>query len=269
MTEQRFFTTAQLKEIGVGDRAIARAVSEGRLVRLRRGRFATPDAPPAVCAAVRAGGSLSCVSALQAHGAWVLAPERPHVRISRGVAQGGGVEAHWSDQRNLTDAPLDPPETALALAAVCLPFRSAVVTADSLANRGILPLNTIDRVLRKTASGRRVAAALDPRSESGLESLARLSLRSRRIRVRSQVIIPGVGRVDLVIGDRLVLELDGETFHHDFDRDRARDRALILAGYLPFRVSYRQLMYGWDEVEAQILELVRRDEHLRRPLSMW
>jgi len=49
---------------------------------------------------------------------------------------------------------------------------------------------------------------VDPGCGSGLETLARLHLRRRHIRVRSQVHIPPVGWVDLLIGGRLVLELD-------------------------------------------------------------
>jgi very-short-patch-repair endonuclease len=219
-------------------------------------------------AAVRVGGALSCVSALRHHGAWVLERDELHVRVARGVAVSTGAVVHWRDERRVTDTPLDSPETAFELGLACLPLRSAIVVADSVANKRIIPLAVIETICMRTAKGRRVLAALEPRCESGLETLARLSLRRHRVRVRSQVEIPGVGRVDLVIGDRLVLELDGESFHQDFERDRARDRALIVAGYLPIRVSYRQLMHGWDAVERQLLELIRRREHLRRPLAM-
>lgn len=264
----RFVTTAQLNASGVDHRGISTAVREGTLLRLRRGRYCTPDAPRDLVDAVRVGGALSCVSALRHHGAWVIERDELHVRVARGVDAGTGATVHWSDERHLTHEPLDDPETALALAIGCLPFRSAVVVADSVANRRILPVRTVEAVCLRTPRGRRVLERLDPRSESGLETLARLALRSRRVRIRPPLDIPGIGRVDLLIGDRLVLELDGESFHQDFDRDRARDRALILAGYLPFRVSYRQLMHGWEEVEQQLLELVRRGEHLRRPLTM-
>jgi very-short-patch-repair endonuclease len=247
----RFFSTAQLRDLGLDDRRIAAAIRDGRLVRLRRGRYCEPDAPADVMAAVRVGGALSCVSALRHHGAWVLERDELHVRVARGVAVSTGAVVHWRDERR-----------------ACLPLRSAIVVADSVANKRIIPLAVIETICMRTAKGRRVLAALEPRCESGLETLARLSLRRHRVRVRSQVEIPGVGRVDLVIGDRLVLELDGESFHQDFERDRARDRALIVAGYLPIRVSYRQLMHGWDAVERQLLELIRRREHLRRPLAM-
>jgi very-short-patch-repair endonuclease len=88
-----------------------------------------------------------------------------------------------------------------------------------------------------------------------------LALRSRNLRVRPQVWIPGVGRVDLLIGDRLVLELDGREWHQDFERDRARDRALVARGYLVLRASYRQVLEDWPTIEAQIAEIVARRDH--------
>ena len=131
-------------------------------------------------------------------------------------------------------------------------------------NRRILPLKEVTRLLVSSPRGRRVLRLLDPASESGLETLARLSLRGRGIRIRSQVQVAKIGRVDLLIGDRLVLELDGESFHGDFERDRARDRALIALGYVVMRITYRQLLEEWEVVERQILDVVRRREHLWR-----
>jgi len=153
MAAEQFFSTGKLHDLGFDDRDISRAVAERRLIRLRRGRFSTPDAPADVAAAVRAGGALSCVSALQAHGAWVLKPEQPHVRVARGVAVGAGVRLHWSDERELTDSPLDGPETAFALAVQCQPFRAAVVAADSVVNRKILELPLVKALLLSTAPG--------------------------------------------------------------------------------------------------------------------
>ncbi len=60
-----------------------------------------------------------------------------------------------------------------------------------------------------------------------------------------------------------MLELDGERWHQ-FENDRRRDRALIVRGYVVIRASYAQVMEEWPLVEAQILELVRRREHLWR-----
>ena len=43
---------------------------------------------------------------------------------------------------------------------------------------------------------------------------------------------------------RLVVELDGRAFHDDpasFERDRARDRRLAVAGWRVIRVTWRQM----------------------------
>jgi very-short-patch-repair endonuclease len=99
---------------------------------------------------------------------------------------------------------------------------------------------------------------------SGLETLARLNLRRRNLRVRSQAHIPGIGWVDLLVGDRLVVELDSRS-HHDnpaaYERDRARDLALVERGYLVVRVTYKRVMEDRPAVERALLAVVRRQEH--------
>jgi very-short-patch-repair endonuclease len=254
-----------LGQLGLSDRKVADALKDGRLIRIRRGRYATPATHPDVAAAVRAGGRLTCVSALRLYGTWLLPEAQLHVRVARGVdaVRAPRIRVHWSDERGWGH-PLDSPAVALATALRCAPQRQAVVAVDSVANKRLLTLAEIETACAMTARGRAVFRLMDAMSESGLESLARLALRRHRVRLRSQFFVEGVGRVDLLIGDRLVLELDGEAWHGDFDRDRARDRALVVSGYLVLRVSYRQLMADWPGIEAQILELVRRDEHLWR-----
>ena len=74
-----------------------------------------------------------------------------------------------------------------------------------------------------------------------------------------------MGNVDLVVGDRLVVELDGAAWHErpgDFEADRRRDRELAALGYVVIRASYRQVMTEWSEIEEQILRIVRRQGHL-------
>jgi very-short-patch-repair endonuclease len=89
-------------------------------------------------------------------------------------------------------------------------------------------------------------------------------LRRLNIRDRPQARIDGVGRVDLLIGDRLVLELDGRGWHSSeeaFEEDRRRDLALLERGYLVIRVSYNQVMTQWDWIERVIRQLVALNEH--------
>jgi very-short-patch-repair endonuclease len=159
---------------------------------------------------------------------------------------------------------MDSAEDALRQMIACCDLRASVVAVDSAINRGIASREVVMRLLERTARGRQVARHVDPKAESGLETLARLALRRLQLRVRTQVKIAGVGRVDLLIGDRLVLELDGEAWHDrpgDFEEDRRRDRALVVAGYLVLRASYRQVMDEWQVIERQIVTIVRSGRH--------
>jgi very-short-patch-repair endonuclease len=56
--------------------------------------------------------------------------------------------------------------------------------------------------------------------------------------------------------ERLVVELDGYAFHRSrtaFERDRARDARLQLAGYRVIRITHRRLL---SEPEAVIEEIL-------------
>jgi len=57
----------------------------------------------------------------------------------------------------------------------------------------------------------------------------------------------------------LILELDGHAFHkarRDFERDRARDRALQTAGWKVLRVTWRQLHDDPDGLAADLRRLL-------------
>lgn len=112
---------------------------------------------------------------------------------------------------------------------------------------------------------RRLLAQVDARSESITESLTRFRLQQLGIDTRPQVKIAGVGRVDLLIGSRLVVEVDGWQYHRDpekFEADRRRDARLSARGYRVLRFSYRQVMGSWSEVKAAILGAIARGDHL-------
>ena len=94
--------------------------------------------------------------------------------------------------------------------------------------------------------------------------MIRLRLAGLHLTVATQVVIPGVGRVDLLVGERLVIEADSIAHHADADgyrRDRARDLRLARLGFRVLRLTWEQVMFEWDEVEATILGLVAEREH--------
>lgn len=83
--------------------------------------------------------------------------------------------------------------------------------------------------------------------------------------MRTQVVIPGVGHVDEVIGDRLVLESDGYRFHsslEQFREDRRRDLELARQEYLCIRLDNHQIMEDWPRTEEALFTIIRRNEHL-------
>ncbi|WP_344339804.1 endonuclease domain-containing protein [Agrococcus versicolor] len=140
------------------------------------------------------------------------------------------------------------------------------VVADSLLH---LRLATRDELETWSATApARMRRALDrvDVAESGLESMVRLRLRSRNVRVRTQVRIEDM-RVDLLVGDVLVVECDGGEHHATWAAqaaDRARDRRLTTLGFTVVRLTYGQIVDDWDAVEADLLSLVRRRAHRAR-----
>jgi very-short-patch-repair endonuclease len=70
-------------------------------------------------------------------------------------------------------------------------------------------------------------------------------------------------RVDLLIGERLVIQIDGAT-HTGAQRtsDIAHDAQLMLRGYHVLRFSYEQVMERWHDVQAVIMEAVAQGRQL-------
>jgi len=98
------------------------------------------------------------------------------------------------------------------------------------------------------------------RSESGSESAFRFRMLKHRLPTRQQVWI-GQDRVDFLVGERLVVEIDSRG-HHDPVADCARDARLSIRGYRVLRFFYEHVFGSWDLVEAAVLAAVSRCDHL-------
>lgn len=99
-----------------------------------------------------------------------------------------------------------------------------------------------------------------PESESGTESMVKLLLSSLGLPFSQQVWVPGVGRVDFVVGRDLVIEVDSREFHTDPLADRRRDAVLSSLGYRSLRFMYAQVAYDLDQVRNAILGAVIRGD---------
>lgn len=260
-----------LRDAGFGKREIAAAVSTGLLSRPRGGWVAAAGADPHLVAAARAGVVLTCVTEARRLALWVresIAPgerSRPHVGAP---AHSGAVTAvdavvHWA--RPWLPRPpgllADPVENVLQLVASCQPHEIALAIWESALNKG---LATRDALLRMplTGAARELAVLATPFSDSGLETFVLVRLRWLGLRILPQAWIAG-HRVDFLIGDRLVLQIDGK---HHVGRQRADDNAhdaeLRLMGYHVIRVGYIQVVERWHVVQESIMRAIAQGLHL-------
>lgn len=260
---------------GATRRDLDRAVHDGMLVRLRPGWFALPEVEPAVATAIRHGGALGCVSRANLEGLWILGD---HARIHVAMRPNGRAREHaeCSCVVHWNDVPHSAGRVTLvdALTQVlgCLGVEEFFVALESAMRKR--------RITRAGLAELRVRLPLDRRwladfarwdADSGLESVLRLRLRAHGVELASQVAVPGVGLVDFVLGDRLILEVDGRQNHEAAPKrhkDLVRDAVAAAHGFDTLRFDYAMVVHEWELVEAAILAKLARCSHVtarRRP----
>lgn len=259
------FRFSELRRDGLTRRQIAQAVHTGRLRRLRRGVYAVENADQDVVQAAELGGRLACVSMLHKLGVFVLDHSELHCHLpanaSRLPERGPRVIGHWQDLRS---EPLGSHAVSLRDAIQqsirCQPARAAVATMDSLLHRGLVDLPTLREICSELPARLQVLMRLvDPRAESGPETLLRLALRTLGCSVEIQVWIHAVGRVDFVLDGWLIVECDSREFHGGWDRqaaDRARDLEAAAQGYYTVRVIAEDVFARVEEISAQLARLL-------------
>ena len=251
-------------------RDLERSIRDGSVRRIARGWYAHAEPHPDAVRALRAGGRITCGAALKLHGAWTLHTRSRHIRIRRdqnlpdGFASG---ECHRLPEGFPAPPPtfvVDPVDAAFACAAQCFATDELVIVADSLLHKGLATVEELRSWAGTVSKSAATALELaDGRSESGTETLLRLALRRAGIRHRVQVEI-GPHRVDLLVGDRLIIECDSEEHHgspEQFRKDRSRDLFLRLLGYEVLRFSYHQIVFALVEVMRLIGMYLDRREH--------
>jgi very-short-patch-repair endonuclease len=250
-------------------RTIAGLVDAGLLVRIRRVWLALPDADPLARAAARAAVVVTCVTQARRLGLWVLGDGPAHVAASphgTSVTVADDTVVHWG--RPLVPRPpgllFDVIENVLAAASACRPEEEARAMVESALRRGLVDREALLR-LPITVRMRRIVEGASPWSDSGLETFFLPRLRWMRLPIRPQAWVAG-HRVDFLIGDRLVIQIDGG--HHvgrQRDADIAHDARLLLMGYHVIRVSFVQVVHDWPAVQDAIMRAVAQGLHLARP----
>lgn len=273
--ESGVFSTRELKRLGATDRDIRNSVAAGDLLRERIGWYSTSGADPDVVGAVRAGGVASCCTAFKFHQrtspVWVPPGDDLHVRFSRGHKRASAtvIQCHGYGPQLPTLTAVDSIPVALACAARCVCEEYWIAMCDSVlhntgwticelqAAMGVVPRKVISMMSRCNAA-----------AESGSESIARVRLQRAGYTVHVQPpIARDRRRGDLRVG-RLLLEIDSEGSHSGQARRRdiGRDRKTLAAGWLTMRIDYREVLYDWDAVLADIADVTQPRRHrIRRP----
>ncbi len=244
---------------GVRRSALNRARAVGDLVVCAPGVVCLPGAQSApATVAVRLGAVLSCGAAAEHHGLEVFGPYDLHLtrRSPGGTAKGLRVHVRREvecDSRATTLA-----QTLLDCAR-CLPAAQAVSVLDSALRQGRVDPDELTALVPRTGRHasvvRQVVGLSDPQAQSVLESGMRVLLLLAGLgAVASQVEVPRVGWVDLVVQGWLVIEVDGYAVHRDrFREDRRRDAELVRLGYVVLRFTYEQVL----RQPAWVLDVVR------------
>ncbi len=266
---------SQLEAHGIRRAAIARAVADGGVILVRKGVYALVHVDPEVLTAARHGGEVACAGALRRHGVWILddaethadavdgraAPScRPHVWIGPSGRQHAHAACrcrthHETGERG---AGFGVVEVLLAMIqfACCASPEAFFVALESSLHLGLIGFAGLRRLRERLPQRLHELLDLaDDRSESGLESLLKLRLRRCGIALAAQVQIEGVGRVDFVLGGRIILEVDGRLNHDGAShrhKDLMRDARAAALGYETLRFDYAMIVHDWPTVLAAI-----------------
>lgn len=269
--------TFELLARGHTQMALRTAASTGIITRVRKGWYSLPMLSSEEQAAARVGGRLACVSAAEALGLWVPR-HRPvlHVAVGAHACQlrdrrdfrkrlaeqtAGDVEVHWTDSERSQSRTIVDVADALEQICCCEDLEFAFVVCESALNQGRIGARDLARLLARLPNPVvNALRACSRKSESGTESMFAYRMRAANIAFAQQVWI-GPDRVDFVIGERLVIEIDSLEFH-DPTVDCLRDCRLSIRGYRVLRFMYSQIVDAWPSVLASLLAALSRGDHL-------
>ena len=271
---------------GVGWPALRAATRGGIVLRPAYGTYAIPGTPQAIVAAASLRGQVSCVSAC----AWwglrqISEPSAVHIAVPQTRSlQAGRVRAlglrgvHHTCSPDLA-ARVERVVTAVDHAAWCTTPLEQLVLLDSALEFGrIEPHQLSELVTGADARRAWLHANASRRSQSVSETVARAALSAAGLRPTEQVHHDGVGTVDLGVGRRYSIEIDGFEHHGTksaFAEDRRRDRAMAAKRRWTLRYTYWDVVRDPRAFAMDVAEIVgvriharfnaRMDWMMRRP----
>lgn len=249
-------------------RGIDRLVDHGSVIRAGR-FFATPGTDEAAVAALQHGARATCLTAAKHHGLWVPEGSARHVYTRRGLPVPKGWITHGRTERWPEPDPVASPRLLLEHATRCLDPVALGILTDSALHKELVHEADIAMIRRRAPrSVHRVLDRTTSLAESGTETKVRLYLQLKRVPVRTQVQIPGVGRVDLLVGNRWIIECDSKEHHTGrsaYEYDRERDGASLDLGYFTSRLTYEMVFGCWTQTTERLDRVLASRQHLITP----
>ena len=253
--------SGELQNAGFTRSRVARAMALGLVLKVRRGVYALPG-DMRVAGVLAAGGRLTCLSAAPVYRLWTLNEpsglhlSRSHPTLMPGVVDHGRPKHprhQWLPVLGLADV--------LLHALHCLPELEALVMVQSAVGAGDVALDFLYGCCQGRRNGR-AKSVLDlaiPRADSLLEVLANVHFGRAGLRVRRHVFIPGVGEVDFLVEECLVVETDGSTHFEpkSIKRDQRRNNRSIIGGYLVLRYYYEDVIHRPEAMVAEVQAVLR------------
>lgn len=269
-------TTHEMLRNGVTRWQLHSGVAEGLVTRPRRGVYACNHVDRNIRAAAELGGAVSCLTVLRRAGVWAGHDRRLHVQVSPGARPpardvGRTIRLHWETPRFEAEKFEVGAAEALRQAARCLDTENAIAALESAGHERMLPCDEIEQIFRMAPRRvRRAVAALEFRSGSGIETIARLRLIDAGYRVEAQGHVPGLGHQDLVVEDCVGIEVDGREWHGEdrFATDRDRDIQAEGLGRRSLRLRASHLFETWPHT-LTVIERVVSDATTLRRLRGW
>ncbi|MEZ2388909.1 type IV toxin-antitoxin system AbiEi family antitoxin domain-containing protein [bacterium RCC_150] len=225
---------------GVSDFQLKSALARGQISRVARGVYARTGANPTLLAIRSLPAEPACVSAAELAGLWIVgSPREPHIAVPHSRRYPGFVCHRSAAPPTLLDS--------VVQSLRCLPDLDGLVIAESAVALGKVELSALRMRLggRNDARERRLVSQIVPQSQSTIECVARFLLREAGFHVESQVNVPGMGHLDLMVDGRLGIETDGFGFHMDkasFEEDRRRWNVTTRLGIPTLVVSHSLLV---------------------------
>jgi very-short-patch-repair endonuclease len=255
---------------------VDRALREGRLVRVARGRYALPTVDVARRAAAVLHGVVSHRSAA-AYWGWAMKqmPDQPCVTVRRNRKlaphRRAGVELHWAPLSggDIVDGWVTSPTRTFVDCCRDLPFDQALAIADSaLRSRSFTRSRLLEIAQSVKGPGRatclRVAHEATGEAANPFESTLRaIALDVAGLVVRPQVLVvdePFSIRPDLSDERlRIALEADSFEWHGNRDalkRDCRRYNLLVAHGWSVLRFTWEDVMLDPEHVRCTLLAVV-------------